>query len=159
MRAEAPVLIAYDGSDSAHRCVSEAAELFGSRPVLVLTVWEPGLAYAAPITMSGLDMVSPATMDVEVAREAEHELQEQAERIARDGAQLAKSAGMKAEALALPQSAGVARAIVEEACEIGAGAIVVGSRGLGGLRARMEGSTSGAVLKHSSCPVLVVHHD
>ena len=52
----------------------------------------------------------------------------------------------------------VAEAITDQAQEIGAAAIVVGSRGLSGLRARMEGSTSNAVLKHAPCPVLVVHH-
>ena len=40
---------------------------------------------------------------------------------------------------------------------VGAAAIVVGSRGLGGIRARLEGSTSKGLLKHASCPVLVVH--
>jgi nucleotide-binding universal stress UspA family protein len=34
---------------------------------------------------------------------------------------------------------------------------VVGSRGLGGIRARLEGSTSKALLRHASSPVLVVH--
>ena len=43
--ADEPVLIAYDGSDTARRAVREAAKLFGSRQVLVVTVWEPGLAY------------------------------------------------------------------------------------------------------------------
>jgi nucleotide-binding universal stress UspA family protein len=52
-----------------------------------------------------------------------------------------------------------ADAIVELARERGVAAIVIGSRGLTGLRARLEGSTSSAVLKHASCPVLVVHHD
>lgn len=159
MSAEAPVLIAYDGSDSARRCVSEAVELFGSRPVVVVTVWEPGLAYAAAVPMSGLDLAPAPIIDMEAAREADHELQSHAERIARDGAELARAAGLQAEPLVVLQEAGVARAIVEQAREIGAAAIVVGSRGLSGLLARMEGSTSGAVLKHAPCPVLVVHHD
>ena len=47
--ADAPVLIAYDGSDTAGRAVREAGKLFGSRPVLVVTVWEPALAYEAEI--------------------------------------------------------------------------------------------------------------
>ncbi|MGH2883624.1 MAG: universal stress protein [Solirubrobacteraceae bacterium] len=38
-----------------------------------------------------------------------------------------------------------------------AGAIVVGSRGLSGVRARLEGSTTKSLLKHASSPVLVVH--
>jgi nucleotide-binding universal stress UspA family protein len=40
--------------------------------------------------------------------------------------------------------------------EIGAGLIVVGSRGLGGLRRAMLGSVSDSVVRHAHCPVLVV---
>ena len=159
MSAEAPVLIAHDGSESAHRCVSEAAELFGSRAAVVLTVWEPGLAYATAMPMSVMDMGPGPAIDPEEVREVDRELQEHAERIAHDGAQLASSAGLQAAAVALPQEAGVDKVIIAHAREIGAAAIVVGSRGLSGLRARMEGSTSTAVLKHAPCPVLVVHHD
>lgn len=35
--------------------------------------------------------------------------------------------------------------------------LVVGSRGLGGLRGMLLGSTSAAVTQHASCPVVVVH--
>ncbi len=40
--------------------------------------------------------------------------------------------------------------------EIGAGLIVVGSRGLGGLRRALMGSVSDSVVRHAHCPVLVV---
>jgi nucleotide-binding universal stress UspA family protein len=40
--------------------------------------------------------------------------------------------------------------------EIGAGLIVVGSRGLGGIRRTMLGSVSDSVVRHAHCPVLVV---
>jgi nucleotide-binding universal stress UspA family protein len=159
MTTDAPILFAYDGSDSARGCVSEIAELFGSRPVVVLTVWESGLAYAAAMPVSGMELAPAPVTDVEAAREADHELKAGAERIARDGAELARSAGLRAEAVAVRDETRVAEAIGDQAREIGAAAIVVGSRGLSGLRARMEGSTSSAVLKHAPCPVLVIHHD
>ena len=38
----APLLIAYDGSETAKHAIREAGRLFGSREVLVVTVWEPG---------------------------------------------------------------------------------------------------------------------
>src|SRR5215203_4523221 len=40
--------------------------------------------------------------------------------------------------------------------EIGAGLIVVGSRGLGGLRRALMGSVSDSVVRHAHCPVMVV---
>jgi nucleotide-binding universal stress UspA family protein len=127
MTADAPVLIAYDGSDTARRAVQEAGKLFGSRQVLVVTVWEPGLAYEAEVPITDLDM--PAVpVDIEGARELADEVK-------------------------------VADTVVELARKRGVAAIVVGSRGLRGLRARLEGSTSNAVLRHAPCPVVVVHDD
>ena len=43
--------------------------------------------------------------------------------------------------------------------EIGAGLIVVGSRGLGGMRRAMLGSVSDSVVRHAHCPVLVVRKE
>jgi nucleotide-binding universal stress UspA family protein len=154
--ADAPVLIAYDGSDTARRAVREAAKLFGSRQVLVVTVWEPALAYEASMEMSGLEM--PAVpVDVEGARELEAELHQHARRTAEAGAQLAQSVGFEAKGLAVADEVHVADTIVGLARKRGVAAIVVGSRGLKGLRARLEGSTSNAVLKQAPCPVVVVH--
>ena len=156
---EAPVLIAYDGSEAARRAIREAAALFRPRSVLVATIWEPGLAYSsAAMPVSGLDL-QPGPIDVAEARELEGELHAQARRTAEEGAELAGSAGLTAEALTVPDEVKVADAIVELARERGAAVIVIGSRGLTGLRARLEGSTSSVVVKHATCPVLVVHDD
>jgi len=46
--------------------------------------------------------------------------------------------------------------IVELAEELGAGLVVVGSRGLGGIRRALMGSVSDSVVRHAHCPVLVV---
>ncbi|HET6755193.1 MAG TPA: universal stress protein, partial [Jiangellaceae bacterium] len=85
--------------------------------------------------------------------------QAHADRVAEEGAELAKSLGLRAEALSVADESNVADAIVELARKRGVAAVVVGSRGLSGLRARLEGSTSNAVAKHASCPVLLVHDD
>ena len=49
-----------------------------------------------------------------------------------------------------------AQEIVGLAEELGAGLIVVGSRGLGGIRRALMGSVSDSVVRHAHCPVLVV---
>ena len=46
--------------------------------------------------------------------------------------------------------------IVSLAKELGADLIVMGSRGLGGLRRALMGSVSDSVVRHAHCPVLVV---
>ncbi len=43
--------------------------------------------------------------------------------------------------------------------EIGAGLIVVGSRGLGAMRRVLMGSVSSSVVRHAHCPVLVVRKE
>jgi nucleotide-binding universal stress UspA family protein len=156
--ADAPVLIAYDGSDTARHAVRKAGELFGSRQVLVVTVWEPALAYESSMPTAGLEM-PPVPVDVEGAREVEEELHERARSTAQEGAELARSAGLEAKGLAVADEVHVADAIVEVARKREVAAIVVGSRGLKGLRARLEGSTSNAVVKHAPCPVVVIHDD
>jgi nucleotide-binding universal stress UspA family protein len=157
--AAAPILIAYDGSDAARRAISETAELFGSRSVLVATVWEEGLAYSAAAMQTAGPELQPVPADFGEAQKLGEELQARARRIAEDGAELARSAGLQAEAFAVAGEFQVAEAIVELARERRVAAIVIGSRGLTGLRARLEGSTSSGVLKHASCPVVVVHDD
>jgi nucleotide-binding universal stress UspA family protein len=49
-----------------------------------------------------------------------------------------------------------AQQIVQVAEDIGAGLIVMGSRGLGGVRRALMGSVSDSVVRHAHCPVLVV---
>ncbi len=49
--------------------------------------------------------------------------------------------------------------IVVLAEELGAGLIVMGSRGLGGVRRALMGSVSDSVVRHAHCPVLVVRQE
>jgi nucleotide-binding universal stress UspA family protein len=103
--------------------------------------------------------LQPAPIDIGAAQGLERELEARARRTAEEGAELARSAKLQAEALTVADEVNVADAIVELAGERRVAAIVIGSRGLTGLRARLEGSTSSRVLKHARCPVVVIHDD
>jgi nucleotide-binding universal stress UspA family protein len=46
--------------------------------------------------------------------------------------------------------------IVSLAEELGAGLVVMGSRGQGGIRRALMGSISSSVIEHAHCPVMVV---
>lgn len=96
-------------------------------------------------------------VDPGVALEVDRSVHDNAERVSQEGAALAKTLGLEAQALAVPDELDVAKTILTVAEKHKAAAIVVGSRGLSGIRARLEGSTSKALLKHAPCPVLVVH--
>jgi nucleotide-binding universal stress UspA family protein len=50
-------------------------------------------------------------------------------------------------------------AIVHLSEELGAGLVVMGSRGRGGLKRALMGSVSDSVVRHAHCPVLVVRPD
>jgi len=51
------------------------------------------------------------------------------------------------------------REIVHLAEEIGAGLIVIGSRGQGGVRRALMGSVSDSVVRQAHCPVLIVREE
>ena len=154
--AAGPVLIAYDGSPAARQAVIDAAKILRPGRTLVVTVWEAGLAYATPAMppdgMTMTPMVDPAT-----ALSVDRGIHQHAETVSRDGAALAASLGLDAEPLAVPDDGSVTDTILNLARSHDAAAIVVGSRGLTGIRARLEGSTSRGLLKHAHCPVIVVH--
>jgi nucleotide-binding universal stress UspA family protein len=152
---DGPTLIAFDGSAAARHAVAAAATLLRPRPTLVLTVWEPALAHAA--VAPPLDVSMTSAVDPSVVLSADEALRGHAERVANDGAELARSLGLQAEPLAMADVGDIAQTIVEVAREHNAATIVVGSRGLSGLRARLEGSTSKGVVRHAPCPVVVVH--
>jgi nucleotide-binding universal stress UspA family protein len=153
-----PILIAYDGSEAARTAVREAGSLFAPAPALVLTVWEPALAQLMlvpdPTGLSSTMM----PYDPAVARDVERASEEHAREIAEDGARLAREVGLQAQAVLAGDSVAPADAIVAAADAHEARAIVIGSRGLRGLKSKLLGSTSSHVLHHALRPVVVVRH-
>ena len=72
------------------------------------------------------------------------------------GAQRATAAGLVAQPRIVNRDDGIAAVILAEAAALDAGVIVLGTRGLGGVKSLMLGSVSHAVLHHADRAVLVV---
>jgi nucleotide-binding universal stress UspA family protein len=140
---EAPILICYDDSDGARHAIDAAAALLGKRRAVVLDV-APFLTGAESV--ASLSALTP---------NFEETNQDEALDRARAGAGLANIAGFAAEPRA-DVAAPTWEGVVEVADEIGAAAILIGSRGLTGARERFEGSLSHQVAEHAGRPVLIV---
>jgi nucleotide-binding universal stress UspA family protein len=152
---DGPIVIAYDGSSAARQAVAAAAELVPSRTTLVITVWEPALAHAAAAPRPAA--TASVVIDPSAGLAPDSDRRVSAEQMSNEGAELARSLGLDAQPIATADASDVASTIVELASRHDAAAIVVGSRGLSGIRARLEGSTSKDVVKRAPCPVIVVH--
>jgi nucleotide-binding universal stress UspA family protein len=145
------ILLCYDGSADARAAVEGAAQLFGGQPVTVLTVWQPFTEVVAR-TAGGFGMV-PSIPDSEQLDDASRK---NAERTAAEGVEMAQKLGLSAEPLIRAQASTAARAILAEADELGATAIVMGSRGLTGVKSLLLGSVSHEVIQHADRTVAVV---
>jgi nucleotide-binding universal stress UspA family protein len=145
---EGPLLICYDRSEHAKHAIRHAAGLLSARHALVVTVWQP-TAFLGGFAWSGEDnRVDLAELDRVVA--------EDAGRVADEGVRIAQEAGLAAEPIAVKANGPIWKTVNEAADRNDAAAIVIGSRGLTGLRSMLLGSVPSAVVHHSDGPVLVV---
>lgn len=92
------------------------------------------------------------------AAQASEELRREAQRVLDEEVGKLEEAGGRGVRPHLRMDERRDEAIVHLAEEIGAGLIVIGSRGLGGLRRVLMGSVADSVVRHAHCPVLVVRH-
>ena len=145
------ILICYDGSADARSAIEHAAELFRDEPVTVLTVWQPFMEIAARSSM-GFGLVPSISDPTEVDKASE----KAATQTAKEGVGLATKLGMKAQPVVCSQRTTTARAILAQAERAGAQAIVMGSRGLTGVKSLLLGSVSHEVIQHADRTVVVV---
>lgn len=143
------ILIAYDGSADAQAAVERAGQLLKGNPATVLTVWE---RFVDVVTRSGGGLAAGAIDYEALDRSAE----EQAGRRAEEGAGLARRFGLEVQARVRVRQGSVAETVLAEADDVAPDAIVLGTRGLTGLKSLLLGSVSHAVLQHASVPVIVV---
>ena len=145
------ILIAYDGSKHGRRAIAVAAERLAG-PAVVLHVM-----CSAPRAPLATDAMTGALLDEEAYAAREAQLRDEAQRIAHEGARLARAAGLDAEPLVVEEPGHrVWRAIVEVADQHDATMIVLGHRGGSGLRTSLPGSVSRAVVAHCERPIVVV---
>ena len=138
------VLICYDGSPGARQAVEHAGRLLPGSRAVVLNVW------CSPTGLAACGLAGTVPHDFE-------DWKRTASDVAADGVQHAKSVGLDAVALTTNGMVeGIWRSILVLADECGADIIVVGSRGLTGLRAAIAGSVSKSLVEHARQLVLVV---
>jgi nucleotide-binding universal stress UspA family protein len=152
------VLLATDGSevaDLAARTAAELADKTGSELHVVhvfgITPWYP--AYPESGGFGGVELEDPV-LEEDLQRTYEQRAKElleaEVEKLRSVEGTLAQAHLAEGEA---PQE------IVGLAEEIGAGLIVMGSRGRGGIRRALMGSVSDSVVRHAHCPVMVVRQE
>jgi nucleotide-binding universal stress UspA family protein len=146
------ILLATDSSEEAELALSTAVDLANSTNshlhVVTVGPWNPDPSYAsheASLRWETYEQASEA-----IGKEVQELLDNQVRKIEEGGGSVQQAhlrRGRKAEE------------IVRVAEEIGAGLIVMGSRGLGGMRRALMGSVSDGVMRHAHCPVLVVRKE
>jgi nucleotide-binding universal stress UspA family protein len=138
------ILLATDGSEEAQLASTTAADLAEktNSELHVLTVGPDYPLYELPEHPAEFEDVLR-----ENRREAKEVLEQQAKRIEESGVSVKETHLREGRA---------DEEIVEVAEEIGAGLIVMGSRGYGRLRRALLGSVSDAVVRHAHCPVTIV---
>lgn len=140
----ATIMVATDFSPSAAHATDMAidyAKKLGSKIVLVHAYEMP---ISVPMMPSGYTL--PEGLLEDMAKAARERVKEAAQEVA--------ATGVECEGVAVPESA--ALAIVNEAVERQADLIVMGTRGLTGLKRMALGSVADQVVRTSSCPVLTV---
>jgi nucleotide-binding universal stress UspA family protein len=136
------ILVATDGSREAELALTTAADLAKSTDseLHVVHVGELPLVYHPERHGYRAELA-------EHEKEAQQLLEAQVERLKGAGATVAQAHWRMGRA---------DEEIVELAHSIGAGLIVMGSRGQGRLRRALVGSVSESVVRHAHCPVTVV---
>ena len=122
----------------------------------VLTVWVPFADALAGASSPGIALGMPGGYEYAEASGIDAANRAAALATATEGARRATAAGLVARPCAQRCDRDVGRAIREVATSLDAELIVLGTRGLSGVKAFLLGSVSHAVVQHADRPVLVV---
>jgi nucleotide-binding universal stress UspA family protein len=139
------ILICYDGSPDAKEAIAHGARMLRGQRATVLAIW-------SPFDMAALGLSG----GVEDMQDSDEAGRLHAEHQAEAGARLAIESGFDAEPLTVDRRTTIADAILGEADALDATAILMGSRGLTGVKSLVLGSVSHAVIQHADRTVIVV---
>jgi nucleotide-binding universal stress UspA family protein len=136
---DGPLLLCYDGSKDAKHAIEPARRSCWPAALRwVLTVW-PATALLGSFAWSG------ATASMVDYVELDRATAEDGGRVADDGVRIAQQAGLEAEPVAIKATGPVWETIIQTTDRHEAAVIVMGSRGLTGVRSMLLGSVTSAV--------------
>jgi nucleotide-binding universal stress UspA family protein len=147
------ILIGYDGSADAQAAIDRAGSLMPGSEATVLVIWETILE---TMTRNGSLGMSLGFIGGDGGSDADGAMEKAALDTAIEGAQRATAAGLVGQPRIAHRHDDIAAAILAVAADVDAEAIVLGTRGLSGVKSLMLGSVSHAVLHHADRAVLVV---
>jgi nucleotide-binding universal stress UspA family protein len=140
------VIVCYDGSAAAVDALEYTASVLPAAPVIVVTVWREIIE-----EMASSGTAPPAGDPVAANTQARRT----AEEMAREGAERAEAAGVRAEPLVVETTGPVWRAIEVVAEQHDALLIACGTS-RAGLKTVLPGDVANALVQHAGRPVLVV---
>ncbi|HEV2744513.1 MAG TPA: universal stress protein [Rubrobacter sp.] len=147
------ILLATDGSSEAQLAASTAADLADA------TNSELHILSVARGNPDPVYQIHEASLRYETYEQALEAIKGEAQKVLDEQVQKVREAGGSVKEAHVRIGESHDQAIVHLADDLGAGLIVMGSRGLGGMRRSLLGSVSDSVVRHAHCPVLVVRKE
>jgi nucleotide-binding universal stress UspA family protein len=141
------ILLATDGSEEASLAARTAVDLADKTGSELHVAFVLRTQDVPDYDTMGFDIEKPHEEE-EIKQMGQRLLDEQVRRVEEAGGTVA---GAHFRMMARPE-----RGILAIGEDDGAGLIVLGSRGLGGIKRALMGSVSDSVVRHAHCPVLVV---
>jgi nucleotide-binding universal stress UspA family protein len=140
------ILLCYDGSPEATHAIAEAGRMLRGGRATVLYAWQ-----SAADTLAHFGVAPTYVPPGEYERDREH-----AREVAKEGTRLAADAGFDADARIVESAASTWAAILYAADELDVDLVVMGARGLTGVRSMLLGSVSHHVVNLTGRSTLVV---
>ncbi len=144
------LVMGYDGSDEAAQALDFAARMLSADCAVIVNVWSDPTVALAPGPMAAPPALPP--------REIAADFERTARRLAEEGADRVRAAGLDAMAVVRPGGGprDIARTLQEVARDYAGDLIVVGHRHASILESALLGSVSVSAVRDGRTPVLVV---